>query len=222
MPEFISKRALEIAQLLLNNTFNGVTCLANQCFDEVTGYIYILYVNSLFRWICPDLNYRLALITFNVLPLLYYFQLLDLITFCKSLNDFYDADLTEPFLTNPQHYSTSTFPYRGHYSGDKGSETRKSQNLQKLSSEKILRRNSSFSSKILFNDLGIPNSARHETTIQTTKDRKFWTLRSGITVSPIHIFPEGILVELLQKRDRKTTTQNKQISYPYLSQRYFS
>ena len=60
----------------------------------------------LFRWICRDLNYRQALITFNVLPLPYYFQLLDLITFSKALNNYYDADLTEHFSQNFQNYST--------------------------------------------------------------------------------------------------------------------
>ena len=52
------------------------------------------------------LDYRQALITFNVLPLPYYFQLLDLITFSEALNKFYDADLTEHFSTNSQHCST--------------------------------------------------------------------------------------------------------------------
>ena len=60
----------------------------------------------LFSWICPDLDYREALQTFNILPLPYYLQLFNLITFSKALNNFHDADFTEHFLTSSQHYST--------------------------------------------------------------------------------------------------------------------
>ena len=45
---------------------------------------------KIFLCICPDLDYQEALITFNILPLPYYFQLLDLISF-------HDADFTEHF-----------------------------------------------------------------------------------------------------------------------------